>query len=210
MKILVSGFEAFDGDLFNPSEQLVCDLSEKDHPYELFSVVLPVSFEDSFRQVVAKIKQVNPDVVLGFGLAKTRRVLSVERVAINWMEAQRPDNLGVQPKGERISADGPDGLFSNLPVNSLAQASLEVGVPSAVSNTAGTFVCNSLMYRLIEFCRGNQILSGFVHVPMTKRSNSSLEDGLTPESLLMGAEAILGEIFEPKTREETANFGKND
>jgi len=210
MKILISGFEAFDGDLFNPSEELVYDLSKKDHPFELFSVLLPVSFEDSFERMRSEIERVHPDVVLSFGLAKSRNLLSVERVAINWMEAQRPDNLGFQPRGERISVDGPDAFFSNLPVNALAQASLEAGVPTAVSNTAGTFVCNYLMFKLTEFCKRNHIRSGFIHVPMRRQLNSSLEDGMTPESLALGAEAILGEIFQPKIREEAINFGKND
>ena len=148
MKILVSGFEAFDGLEINPSQQLVEALSDVE------TIVLPVTFKDSFDVLKNKIDEIKPDYVICTGLASIRDEITPERIAINLIEARIPDNSGAQPIGEKIIPDGPDGLFASLPIKNMAKACNDAGVNASVSNTAGTYVCNYLMYQVIDY--GNQ------------------------------------------------------
>lgn len=164
MKVLISGFEAFGGGRINPSEQLVKLLQDRKFDFELETVLLPVSFGRSFELLREKIDQFQPDFVIGVGLAANRDEICVERIAINLVEARIPDNDGAQPVGEEIVVGGNDGLFATLPMKAMLQASLKAGVNCSISNTAGTYVCNELMYRILDYGR-DRYQGGFVHIP---------------------------------------------
>lgn len=159
MKILVSGFEKFDGLEENPSQILVESL----HGVE--SIILPVTFKECFQKLKEKIEQCQPDIVICTGLAGIRDEITPERIAINLIEARIPDNEGNQPIGEKISANGPDGLFATIPIKKMAEVAARTGVKASVSNTAGTYVCNFLMYKVLEFTKDKNIKSGFIHIP---------------------------------------------
>lgn len=166
-KILISGFEPFDKDNSNPSELMVRNLEGK--LKNLSSIILPVSFKRSFPLLKNKIDEFRPDYVIAFGLASIRDKITIERVAINFVDARIPDNDGNQPRDKTIIPEGENAYFSDLPLNQIENHGIEI------SNTAGTYVCNSLMYELLHYGNQNKFKSGFIHLPPTKE--------IKPESL---------------------------
>nr|MCR4804692.1 pyroglutamyl-peptidase I [Clostridia bacterium] len=113
----------------------------------------------------------NPDAVLCVGLAEGRAEITPERVAINCMDARIPDNAGFQPQDKPIAPDGQTAYFSLLPIREITKAIQAEGIPAKISNTAGTYVCNALMYELLQAITNDpafqHVLGGFIHVPAT-------------------------------------------
>jgi pyroglutamyl-peptidase len=167
MRVLISGFEAFGGETINPTERLVRQLADIECPrgVELHGVCLPVVFEASFQLLRAHIQRVDPKVVLAFGQAGGRSMIEIERVAINCIDADIPDNHGNCPRDQRISPSGESAYFTTLPAQEMIAQLERDKIPARMSNTAGTFVCNDLFYRLQEFTRFSMRHSGFIHVP---------------------------------------------
>ena len=116
MKVLISGFEPFDGDSTNPSAVLLDWLHTRPLPFELHTVLLPVTFGSGYATLQREIERVKPTIVVATGLAKNRAEISVERIGINWVDARIADNDGVTLKAQKIKADGEDGYFTRLPV----------------------------------------------------------------------------------------------
>ncbi len=167
MKILVTGFDAFEGEPINASWDAVRRLPDTVERAEIINVQIPTSFGRSADVVRAAILEHDPDVVVSVGQAGGQFAISPERVAINVDDGRIPDNDGNQPIDTPIRSDGPAAYFSLLPVKAMVTAMNKAGIPAAVSNTAGTYVCNHIMYQVLymidrEFSgkRG-----GFVHVP---------------------------------------------
>ncbi|MAV91453.1 MAG: pyroglutamyl-peptidase I [Bdellovibrionaceae bacterium] len=183
MKALISGFEPFDGDAINPSKELVTQvLPQKVGDWELEGVILPVSFERAFPTLKEAIELHQPDLVLAMGVAKNRIQVSFERIGINWMEARIPDNEGFQPKGQKIIKDGPDGIFTSLSLTNIMDISREKKLSVEISNSAGTYVCNRLMYELQMHSQKRSISSGFVHLPpCPEMRGESLKSMSVPE-----------------------------
>ena len=170
-KILVTGFEPFGGMATNPTQQMVVALRERAVPgIELHTAVLPVEYDECLRVVLAEIDRLEPDAVIACGLAAGRTAVTPERIAINVKDTASDqsiaDNAGHRPEDERIS-DGPDGIFSTLPVRAIQQALVGADVPSSLSNTAGTYICNNTMYGILDHLRrkGSRSLAGFIHFP---------------------------------------------
>ena len=111
--------------------------------------------------------ELRPDAVVSLGQAGGRKAVTPERIAINWMDARIPDNAGYQPKEQFIEAGGPDGCFSTLPVEAMAAAIREIGLPGEVSLSAGSFVCNEVMYRVLRHAARTMsgTICGFIHIP---------------------------------------------
>ena len=170
MKILISGFEAFDGRETNPSALLALAVKNKEikipDEMDVEQIVLPVTFADSYLALKNKIDKFNPDVVISFGLAAKREEISLESVAINRIDARIPDNKGEQPLNQRINEAGPDTYLSTLPLAGFEGAITRAGVPVSVSQNAGEYVCNYLFYRLMEDNQDTLRLCGFVHIPL--------------------------------------------
>jgi pyroglutamyl-peptidase len=167
--ILLTGFEPFGGDSGNPSGDAVRDVAVRwDGDGELVSAVLPVEFDAADREVRGLIRELRPDVVIATGLAGGRTVITPERVAINLRDARIPDNSGAQPIDEPTLPGGPAAYFATLPVKRIARA-----VGGSVSHSAGTFVCNDVMYAVLDETRGSATAAGFIHVPWS--------DELAPE-----------------------------
>lgn len=164
MKILVSGFEPFDGDRVNPSAELLDWLLTRELPFELVTVLLPVTFEGAFKALKETIDLVKPDMVVATGLAKNRIEITVERIGINWVDARIPDNAGITLSAQKIVSTGPDGIFSRLPVMEMIEASRAVGVPAKLSTSAGVYVCNHVLYLLLE--EFPHLSAGFIHLPL--------------------------------------------
>lgn len=163
MKILITGFEPFGAETSNPSGDVLELLPDEIGGARIVKLRLPVSFGRCADVAAAAIGSCRPDCVVCLGQAGGRASVCIERVAINYADAKNPDNDGFRPRRARVEETGPDAYFSNLPVDDLAEAVRACGVPCQVSNSAGTFVCNSLLYRLRHRC--GDIPVGFVHLP---------------------------------------------
>ena len=153
MNIIVTGFEPFGGERVNASWEAVRELQG------VQTVLLPVSFRRA-AAAVREIVSASPDAILCVGEAGGREKISVERVAVNLMNARIPDNDGFQPVDAKIREDGPAAYFSTLPTRALAQAMEN----AEISYTAGTYVCNAVFYTLMD-AAGESIPAGFIHVP---------------------------------------------
>ena len=167
MKILVTGFDPFGGESVNPAYEAVKLLPDVIGGAEIFKLEIPTVFSLSGPAVEEGIRKYQPDVVICVGQAGGRASISVEKVAINFVDARIPDNNGEQPLDEPLQADGPAAYFATLPVKAMGQHVKEAGLPCYLSFTAGTYVCNSIMYNVLYMCekRYPGIRAGFIHVP---------------------------------------------
>lgn len=179
MKILVTAFEPFNGRDINPS-QLILEQLEAPEGVTLMKELLPVEFKATTEILKKRLKEHRPDVVISLGQAGNRPEISVERVAINLDNCRSSngqkviaDNAGDTPVDEPIVADGPQAYFSNLPVWEIVEAIQKVGVDAAGSYTAGTYVCNHVMYTVLHEVAINypDIKAGFIHVPFLPEQN---------------------------------------
>jgi pyroglutamyl-peptidase len=124
-----------------------------------------VTFESSFFELQSHLQNFNPDIVLSFGLAGKRESIEFERVAINCMDAYIPDNQGIKPKDQAIDLYGDAAYFSTLPIRQFEADLLKAGIPAKISNSAGTYVCNYVFYKLAQTFQGTNTKFGFIHVP---------------------------------------------
>ena len=205
MKILVTGFDPFGGDKVNPALEAVKSLPSVIHGAEIRWVEIPTVFYKSAEVLEAEIVLYQPDVVLCIGQAGGRASLTPERVAINQDDARIPDNQGNQPIDTPIRLDGEAAYFSTLPIKAMVQAINEVGLPATVSNTAGTFVCNHLMYQLLYLAdkKFPNMRAGFMHIPyMTEQVvNKPNTDSMCLRDIVRGIEAAIGAIVDHKDKD---------
>lgn len=168
MKILITGFDPFGGEKVNPSFEAVKLIPDTLSQHEIIKLELPTVFNLSIQSLIKKIEEVKPDIVICVGQAGGRSDISIECIGINKNLGRIPDNQGFQPIGEKIREDGNDGYFSNLPIYLMTQKIGEAGIPSSVSYTAGTYVCNHILYGLMHYIKSNDlsIRGGFIHVPL--------------------------------------------
>jgi pyroglutamyl-peptidase len=167
MKALVTGFEPFGGDSVNPALEAALRLPRMLDALEIATRSLPSVFGQAIAALEDALIATRPDIVLCVGLAGGRTELSLERVAINVDDARIPDNDGQQPIDRPVVAGGPAAYFTTLPIKAAVRALREAGLPAAVSNTAGTFVCNHVFYGLMHLAatRHLPLRGGFLHVP---------------------------------------------
>jgi len=165
MKVLLTAFDPFGGEKVNPALEAVKLVNVTSVSMEKLEV--PTVFHKAIDRVAERIKEVEPDVVLAIGQAGGRFDITVERVAINIDDARIPDNEGNQPIDVPIVAGAPPAYFSTLPIKAMVEAIRKAGIPATVSNTAGTFVCNHLMYGILHTLAAldRPVRGGFIHVP---------------------------------------------
>ncbi len=167
MRILVTGFEPFGGQSLNPSWEVARALHGLTlEGAQVMSVQLPCVFAQALPALQQALAQHRPGIVLALGQAEGRCDFSVERVAINVMDARIPDNAGAQPIDVPVIEGGTAAYFSTLPIKSLVAGLRAAGFPASVSQTAGTFVCNQVFYALQHTLAGQGVHSGFVHLPL--------------------------------------------
>lgn len=167
MKILVTGFDPFDGDKINPAIEAVKRLPDTIKSAKIIKLEIPTVFNKSAQVVHDAIVKEKPDYVLDVGQAGGRAALTPERVAININDGRIPDNEGYQPLGEPIQADGDTAYFTQLPIKAMAKAIRAAGLPASISNTAGTYVCNHIFYQ-VQYMRAKEfpnLKAGFIHIP---------------------------------------------
>jgi len=166
MKIIVTGFDPFGGEKINPSIECVKALPEIEG-VELIRLELPTVFKESAKRLNEVINDVKPDAVLSVGQAGGRAGITMERIAINVDDARIPDNISQQPIDEEIQVEGEAAYFSTLPIKRIVKAIREAGISAEVSNSAGTFVCNHIMYQaLFAATKADKpFKAGFMHIP---------------------------------------------
>jgi len=165
--VLMTGFDPFGGESVNPSWEVVKQL-EGMHidGCRVVTRQLPCVFGEALSVLNAAIDELDPTLVIAVGQAGGRADVTVERVGINVDDARIPDNIGQQPVDVAIVADGPAAWFSTLPIKAMVAALREAGVPASVSQTAGTFVCNHVMYGLLHKLADKPgAKGGFIHIP---------------------------------------------
>ncbi|CAI0982702.1 pyroglutamyl-peptidase I [Serratia quinivorans] len=166
-KVLITGFEPFGGERVNPSWEVVKQLNDMELAgARIIARQLPCVFGSALEALNAAIDEVQPVMVLAIGQAGGRTDITIERVAINVDDARIPDNQGQQPIDEPIVESGPAAYFSTLPIKAIVDSMREAGIPASVSQTAGTYVCNHVMYGLLHRLNSQQaIKGGFIHIP---------------------------------------------
>ena len=199
MKILVTGFDPFGGEKVNPAIESVKRLPDTIAGAEIIKLEIPTVVYKSLNKIDEAIAKYNPDVILSIGQAGGRSDITVERVGINRNDCRIPDNEGNQPIDEPVYIDGPDAYFSLLPIKAIVAEIQASGIPASVSDTAGTFICNHVLYGVRYLCEhkypGKK--SGFIHIPyMTsqavgKRNTPSMSLDEIVKGLTVAIEAIV-------------------
>ena len=167
MKILVTGFDPFGGETVNPAYEAVKMLPEQIAGAEIIKLEIPTVFSKSSVAVEEGIQKYNPDIVINVGQAGGRSHITIEQVAINLADARIPDNAGEQPLNEALQPDGDTAYFATVPIRAMVKHVQEHGLPCSISYTAGTYVCNCLMYNVLYMTQKKypNIKAGFIHVP---------------------------------------------
>lgn len=163
--LLITGFEPFGGQSVNPSWEAVRLLPDTIGDMALTKLRIPTVFGEAARTVLSAAEDLRPDVILCIGQAGGRSAITPEYVGINLRHARIADNAGQQPQDEPIEPEGPAAYFATVPVRRMVAAVEQVGIPCTCSYSAGTFVCNELLYTLLHRFHGTQTQVGFVHVP---------------------------------------------
>ena len=167
-KILLTGFDPFGEENINPATEVVEKFSnEKIAGYQVKTLEIPTVYKKSVEKIKEKIDEIKPDLVISIGQAGGRTDISLERVAINIDDYRIEDNEGNKPVDKVINPQGENAYFSTLPIKKMVKRINENGIPAKVSNSAGTFVCNHLMYGLLNYIEKNDldIKAGFIHIP---------------------------------------------
>jgi pyroglutamyl-peptidase len=195
MKALVTGFDPFGGDEVNPSSLAVGKLKKHVGNIVVHTAELPTSYARSAEVLRAAIEKAKPDIVLCVGQAGGRTELCLERVAINVQDARIRDNDGKQPIDKPVVADGPAAHFTTLPIKACVAEMRKAGLPAAVSNTAGTFVCNHIFYVLMDIAASHPrpIRGGFLHIPYVPEQAARLggAPSMSVSDIARGIEIIL-------------------
>ena len=195
MKILITAFEPFGNESINSTQELLPYLPQRIGEKEITSIVLPVVFGKCAEKLRDKIAEGKYNYIVCLGQNSFADRLNVERVAINIADARIPDNSGAQPVDVPIINGGASAYFSSLPIKRMVQASLDAGVPAQISNSAGTFVCNDLMYRALNITEGTDTKAGFIHVPQTPaQAAGNTNPSMSPETAAKGIFAMISAL----------------
>lgn len=164
-KLLITGFEPF-GELTENSSWLAVEgLPDKIGCYSLHKLLIPTVYGEGASAVLDAAKLLNPDLILCIGVAVGRSAVTPERIGVNIRDARMPDNAGNQPKGKFVVQGAPAAYFATVPVDTIAEAVAAAGIPATVSNSAGAFVCNDVLYTLLHHFDGTATKVGFIHLP---------------------------------------------
>jgi pyroglutamyl-peptidase len=188
-RLLITGFEPFGGESVNPSWEAVDRLPSEIGDFRLSKLRLPVVFGEAARVAIDEAEKINPDAILCIGQAGGRDSITPELVAINLRYAVIPDNAGNQPKDEPIIDGGENALFSTLPVRRMSEALNAVGIPSKLSYSAGAYVCNDLLYTLLDRYKDGKTEVCFVHVPYCTEQGK--EPSMSMDSIVKGLSVLI-------------------
>lgn len=199
MKILVTGFDPFGGEPINPAIESVKKLPDNIAGAQIIKLEIPTVKGKSIKKIEKAIEEHNPDVILSIGQAGGRFDISVERVGINLDDFRIPDNEGNQTIDEPIFTDGENAYFVDLPVKAMVKNIQKNKIPASVSYTAGTFICNHVLYGTLYLIhkKYKDKKSGFIHIPflpeqvINKKNTPSMELNTIVKGLTAAIEAIV-------------------
>ena len=195
MKVLVTGFEPFGGDGVNPSFEALSRLPAVLGEMAIATRPLPTVFGRALYALEDAIAETAPDIVLSVGLAGGRSELSLERIAINVDDARIADNDGQQPIDRPIVPGGPAAYFATLPIKACVAEMRKAGLPAAVSNSAGTFVCNHVFYATMDMAKQHRMgfRAGFLHIPYLPEQAARLggAPSMSLDDIVRGIEIVL-------------------
>lgn len=200
MKLLLTAFEPFGGDTTNPAQDAVKLVPSTIKGVDIVKIDVPVVFDKAGETVYQAMVKEKPDVVLCIGQAGGRIGLTPERVAINLQDARIPDNDGKQPFDKKCFADGENAYFTRIPVKAMVEYMKKANIPASVSYTAGTFVCNDLMYSVLYHIAKEfpDMKGGFMHVPFTHNQviNRPNTPSMSVEDIAKGIEVSIEAIID--------------
>lgn len=204
MKLLITGFEPFGEHHINPSQLLIEALPDAHLGITLAKAILPVHAELAPAQMVNLLETHQPEGVIAFGLAAGRAKVSLERVALNWLDFSIPDNAGETIQHKRICEDGPAAYFSTLPLDQMLTALYSAGIPAEVSLSAGAYLCNQVFYTLMHTLAHHkrEIPAGFVHLPALPEQAANSKQPIPSmglEMILTAAHLLIEILGEPIT-----------
>lgn len=189
--LIITGFDPFGGESVNPAWEAVQRLPDTVGEYRLTKLQIPTRFALAAEAVLAAAEEDAPDVILCVGQAGGRSAITPERIAINLNDARIPDNGGFQPTEQSIDPAGPDGIFATVPVSAMAEAIRAAGIPGQVSLSAGAFVCNDTLYRLLRHYTGTNTRVGFIHVPYLPPQAKEGVPSMALEQIIAGLTAAI-------------------
>ncbi|MGB9695417.1 MAG: pyroglutamyl-peptidase I [Caldisericaceae bacterium] len=167
MNLFLTGFEPFGGEKVNPSYEILRNIKDDFGGVRIVKFEVPTAYYVSIAEATAKVRELSPFAVLSIGQAGGRSSISLERIAINVSDTTTPDNLGQCPFNEPIDPSGKEAYFATIPLYAILNKLKENGIPASISNSAGTFVCNHLMYGILNYIHKYNLntKAGFMHVP---------------------------------------------
>ena len=199
--ILLTGFEPFGDASGNPSADAVSAVAASyDGPHDLVIATLPVSFAASAEQLRSLIARHSPAAVIATGLAGGRARIAVERIGVNLLDARIPDNDGAQPIDAPSEPDGPAARFATLPVKRLVHVLTAAGVPAEASLSAGTYVCNHVLYTALGTVPTG-VPAGFVHLPWSEATAPVGAPHLTSSELERAVRLVVDHAFDREVQE---------
>ncbi|MDY0339025.1 MAG: pyroglutamyl-peptidase I [Acholeplasmataceae bacterium] len=187
--VILTGFTPFDGESINPSYEAIQMIESDD--YELIKLRIPTTFEHSIEIIADSVKKHQPDLILMIGQAGGRQGISLERFAVNLDDSEIFDNAGIMKHESKIVSDGPIAYQTNLNLKSILKDLMQQGIPSKISNTAGTYVCNHIMYGIYHMIEKEKLHTKalFVHVPYAHEQVKN-----KPDTFSMSIEEIANAI----------------
>ena len=168
-KVLLTGFDPFGKDKINPALELIKKMAKEEIPDVVLTTIrLPVVFGEAIAELISAIEKTKPDLILSLGQAAGRMVVSIERIGLNMNDTDHADNANNKPRDELIADNGPAAYFTTINVRKTYQEIKKASIPVSISNSAGTFVCNNIIYGVLHHLASNNqnhIKYGFIHIP---------------------------------------------
>ncbi len=203
MKVLITGFDPFGGETINPAFSAVNMIKDTICGAEIIKIEIPTVFKLASKAIENAINEHKPQIVILVGQAGGRSEIAVERIGINLDDARIPDNKGNQPIDELIEPNGKNAYFSNLPVKAIVESLKDNAIPAVVSYSAGTFVCNHVLYSLMHLIEleSLDIRGGFVHVPFLPEQvvNKGNVSSMSLETIREAIEVIISAAIKHST-----------
>lgn len=189
--LLITGFEPFGGERINPSWEAVKHLPDKVGNFRLVKLELPVAFGKAAELAISAADKAGADAVICVGQAGGREAVTPEVIGINLREASIADNDGNKPQNMPVKAGGQTAYFSTLPIREMVEAIKKAGIPAKLSYSAGAYVCNDLLYSVLDRFYGTSIRAGFIHVPFLPEQAKKGKPSLTLEQMTAALAAAI-------------------
>ena len=190
-KLLITGFDPFGGQTINPSWEAVSSLPDIIGDYNIIKLQIPTEFDHASSWVLKHASMIYPDVILCIGQAGGRDAVTPETIGINLREASIPDNSGYQPMNVPVVEYAREAYFATVPIRDMVNEIRSYGIPARLSYSAGTFVCNDVLYRVLHEFHNTDTRVGFIHVPYLPEQAKSTEPSLPLEKIVEALTACI-------------------